>query len=1406
MSRFLLPCVVVLVMLAVAPAANAELTNLYNSMDGPQTVQGVNSVPVGPSFLGTFRAATSFVPTRSGDASVLSMRGQCVIPYPQGTTCQGIGEVSIQADSNGRPSGVSLGTMGFYLTDSLSNGDPVKRECGRLGPNVHLNAGTKYWAVMTAPDGIGWNDWTDDNTEVLESIDDGAWHAAPNSKKLALRIDAGVDECVPDARLLPKPGSTLGDLYVRTGGVAVNSLTLENVGLVPLVWSSYTVSGPDAQYFDVVAQPGAQFRFPRQIGVGGLALANVSCTGGPVDRWYYATVTLHTNDPDTPDLSFNTECMVDNKPPKLEYTKPQPDGRNGWFVHPIALNVSANDPEPSSLVTKTSCGRGGEGWESPGAGLSILMSAQGSANLGCSATDRVGNTGFSAADNFKLDSQAPVPEPVFAPARTDDGWNNTATSLSFDCQDPEPGSGVDQPATGGGSVSTETAGTDFTSAGCNDIAGNQSTPSTATIRIDMTKPVITPAGVTPAPNAAGWNRTDVTVAFDCGDTGDVQSGIKTDTVADGTFNRETAGRDIASSGQCLDKAANQADVATKRVKIDKTAPTSSIDDGPPQYTKATAASLPFSGDDNLSGVAGYECRLDGGAAVPCTSPFTASGLADGTHTVSVSTVDVAGNTDDTPATHAWLVDTVAPQTALGNAPAKATASRSAAFTHSGDALGGSPVTGYECRLDGGDWGACHDYADLTDQEHTFEVRATDAAGNVDLTPAAYTWTVDTAAPQTHIDAGPDAATSSRSASITYSGDPLGGTAITGYECSLDGGAWGACHDYTNLDDGEHHFEVRAIDAAGNRDDTPATYTWTVDTVAPDTEITQAPDTGSARTAAFEFRGLTLGGTDIARLECRLDGGAWGDCHDYADLTDREHTFEVRAIDAAGNVDLTPAAHTWTVDTVAPQTAIDSGPDPVTASRMATFAYTGDALGGTAIARYECRLDEGTWDACAAYSNLDAGAHHFEVRAVDAAGNEDKTPAERTWTIDLTAPTTAIMAKPDARTSDSDARFVLDATDHGGSTVAGLECSLDAQRFEACASPVRYTGLLEGQHTFAVRATDGVGNVEDPAVEYTWTISGFIARDDTATTRAGTPVVIDVQANDLRPGPVTIAADPTSAQGGAVTVVNGGLRYMPAAGFSGTDTFGYELTYNGDTAAAKVTVAVAPAETGGPAPTGGGSAPAVVPNRANAAPKVTIARTGRCGRSQTSGTFRLRIDDADAARVNVTGSASSPGVGIHIGGTAAERTISITRPGGLRTATVTLRVTDGPHVIEIPIRLAVGTAGNDRIRGTAGPDLLFGLGGKDAISGRGGDDLLCGGPGGDRLSGGAGNDVMLGGRGNDVLRGGAGHDVLRGDTGADRLIGGPGDDVLRGGPRADVFRGAPGNDRLVDFSAKSGDVR
>ena len=64
----------------------------------------------------------------------------------------------------------------------------------------------------------------------------------------------------------------------------------------------------------------------------------------------------------------------------------------------------------------------------------------------------------------------------------------------------------------------------------------------------------------------------------------------------------------------------------------------------------------------------------------------------------------------------------------------------------------------------------------------------------------------------------------------------------------------------------------------------------------------------------------------------------------------------------------------------------------------------------------------------------------------------------------------------------------------------------------------------------------------------------------------------------------------------------GIRYTPPAGFTGTDSFGYEIASSGDTSAAKVTVTVTRPQ---PATKPPASAPttAPAPARANAAPTV-----------------------------------------------------------------------------------------------------------------------------------------------------------------------------------------------------------
>ena len=114
----------------------------------------------------------------------------------------------------------------------------------------------------------------------------------------------------------------------------------------------------------------------------------------------------------------------------------------------------------------------------------------------------------------------------------------------------------------------------------------------------------------------------------------------------------------------------------------------------------------------------------------------------------------------------------------------------------------------------------------------------------------------------------------------------------------------------------------AEDGAGNGNtaSTSTDNTVTYDATQPDTTITANPTNPSASSSAsFSFTGSD-GGTGVASFECQFDGGGWSACtspQNYLGLSDGSHTFEVRAIDGAGNVDPTPASYTWVIDTSTP---------------------------------------------------------------------------------------------------------------------------------------------------------------------------------------------------------------------------------------------------------------------------------------------------------------------------------------------------------------------------------------------------------------------------------------------------------------------------------------------------------
>jgi len=122
-------------------------------------------------------------------------------------------------------------------------------------------------------------------------------------------------------------------------------------------------------------------------------------------------------------------------------------------------------------------------------------------------------------------------------------------------------------------------------------------------------------------------------------------------------------------------------------------------------------------------------------------------------------------------------------------------------------------------------------------------------------------------------------------------------------------------------DGPHSFSVRAVDAAGNGDDTPAERVWTIDTVPPDTTLTDAPPAAdNSVMAQFSFRSNEQG----VSFDCSLDNAGYLPCTSgalFGPVGDGPHSFAVRARDRAGNIDLSPAVYAWTVDTRTPDTQI-----------------------------------------------------------------------------------------------------------------------------------------------------------------------------------------------------------------------------------------------------------------------------------------------------------------------------------------------------------------------------------------------------------------------------------------------------------------------------------------------------
>jgi len=733
--------------------------------------------------------------------------------------------------------------------------------------------------------------------------------------------------------------------------------------------------------------------------------------------------------------------------------------------------------------------------------------------------DRLGNTGAAGSVTVRVDKA----KPTISGTQTDNG-DGTVT-VTFGCDDANSGGGqasgiascVADGTSPASASKTVAAGTTVTGT-ATDNAGNTTNASVTTARSDTKAPTIT-HNVTPAPNAAGWNKADATVTFSCADeTGG--SGLAS-CVADGTspasasktVSTETNGTSV--SGTATDKAGNKA-TDSVTVKVDKTAPT------------ATATRLPAangSGWNNTDVTVSFACADPGSQASGVKScPAAVTKSVDGSNqTASGAATDNADNTGTAASVTGINIDKTAPT--LSGAPTTApngngwyrndvTVAWTANDNLSG-LVGGVPAS-----------------STISGEGSTLTASASvsDKAGNTsDATSPVVK--IDRTDPTTGISGTSNNWVNGAVSVVLTATDNLSGVASTSY--AVDNGAQQNGTTLTLSSEGDHTVTFFSTDRAGNAEAAKTVHVK-IDKTAP--------------TIAHSFNPLgysdgTWTNSNVAvHFDCQDQGGSGvASCTGDASISTEGAGQKVTgtATDGAGNsatdtalvsIDKTPPTITGSKDRaangngwydddlrvsfaagdslsgVASKTAdkvlTEGGGQSVTGTATDAAGNTaGDTVAGINIDKTAPSLTgsfPGGWhngDVAVSWSCLDAlsgpagqpadstvagEGRNLSATAVcsDKAGNSI-TKTVSGIQIDRTAPTTGIAVNGELHNGWYNAGVDLTLTaDDNLSGVAKVYYSVDGGAAQAYTDTVAFGD--EGAHTLTWWSADNAGNVEDKA--------------------------------------------------------------------------------------------------------------------------------------------------------------------------------------------------------------------------------------------------------------------------------------------------------------------------------------
>ncbi|MEM0449892.1 MAG: Ig-like domain-containing protein, partial [Methanomassiliicoccales archaeon] len=511
-------------------------------------------------------------------------------------------------------------------------------------------------------------------------------------------------------------------------------------------------------------------------------------------------------------------------------------------------------------------------------------------------------------------------------------------------------------------------------------------------------------------------------------------------------------------------------------------------------------------ENNGSAITKYEVRLDNGNFIDkgLATNHTFTDLSDGKHKLTVKIYNADGNTgydainvtiDTTPPLLFIISPTEGSKNNTGSIKVTWTAS---------DATSG--VKNYSLRVNSSEWkqqnlNTSYEITDLQNGTYLIEVRAFDNAGNSVIRKVNVT--VDRAAPVvTFLEPTDNSFTSNVNFTAKWnitddSGvnstwarlvDP-NGVALPWYNLTGKNSTWitNLTLGGSNLSEGRWQLHIAANDTLGNN--ATSIVQFTVDITPPVLEILQ-PINGNYNNTGVVIVIWNIIEDNLDYFEYRINSGSWINVATNTSqeliLADGVYNFEVKAVDKAGLSSI--ASVNFIVDTVPP--AIDSL-EPADGSYLNTntpiFVWnvveSTSGVNRTIISLDDVVEDIGLAQSYTVLSPLEPGWHWFNITIYDNATNFFQASVH--FYVDITGPTVIILSPSDGDMLNQSTVQIIWIGSDAHSGVAYYEYDLDSSGWTYYSGQdgthSKTFNLMEGYHTFKVRAFDLAGNPSNTAI-------------------------------------------------------------------------------------------------------------------------------------------------------------------------------------------------------------------------------------------------------------------------------------------------------------------------------------